>query len=188
MLLNALILIVVSAATALVALQAYRARLRAKNDASRCRSPGAQRDPSVPHSETESTLLAGDHEKLEWLIESLQLLALPHDLQVACFPDFVHVPDELAITFSDSLEVAEQTLPFAELSQPARDKLHALDRRVGTLSGSHNAPFWTLTAVAHDPIWQEIRVSAAEIPHLLGRQTTQPKLAWMTFVQTDPPA
>lgn len=45
---------------------------------------------------------------LEMLVDSLRLAALPADQQVAALPDFVHVPDEVALLYDDAWRLVPQ--------------------------------------------------------------------------------
>lgn len=124
--------------------------------------------------------------ELNRLVESLQALALPATEQTALFPAFVHVPDELALTFEYSMRLMEQSAEFETLTALQRSTLGELDRRLAELSGQQNAAFWTVEALRQDPRWEELRTLARRILQSLGHQAETPKLAWAQYVQTSP--
>ena len=90
-------------------------------------------------------------EQLKW---SLQALALPAPTQHALFPSFVCVADELALDFDDSLKA---TAPHTSFTPEQRASLKALDDLIAQMSGQQHAEFWTDSALASHPTWQQIR-------------------------------
>jgi hypothetical protein len=100
-------------------------------------------------------------EQFQW---SILALAQPADVQVALFPDFVLVADELAIAFEEGLaEVADD-----ETNTFQKEKIEALDRLIMRISGEENLKYWIDDALQVFPEWDEIRAAAAEVASAFG--------------------
>jgi hypothetical protein len=65
--------------------------------------------------------------KLANLMQAIQLLAADSETQVSHFPKFVHVPDELALTYNDSLLLVEQLVTADFISGQQQAALTQLD-------------------------------------------------------------
>lgn len=90
------------------------------------------------------------------LRHSLQRLAQPPAAQVALFPSFAVVGDELALSFDDALRSFRASAPEASPAQLA--SLEQLDDCLNELSRSQDEAFWIEPmALAVDPGWQRVR-------------------------------
>lgn len=95
-----------------------------------------RKERPVPHG--------GAVQHLQW---SLQALAQPAEIQHGLFPDFVVVPDELALDFDNWCDAA---LPQLSASAVQRDALAAIHSALDRI-GRDN------TGIRTDPRWEEIR-------------------------------
>ena len=95
------------------------------------------------------------------LRSALQALAATPEIQVARFPDFVVVADELALDFDDALLMFRQGSPTLSPQQTAH--LQALDTLLHEMSGAANASLWTLAALNTSPEWVTVRTHAREL-------------------------
>lgn len=93
-------------------------------------------------------------------------LALPADVQLSLFPDFVCKADELALDFEDGLY--EMVGHEDQFSGEQRAAIDALDKLLLSKSGEQHASFWDETAVREHPFWEEIRIAAKEAAATFG--------------------
>jgi hypothetical protein len=99
---------------------------------------------------------------MQRLVETLKLMACSADAQLAAFPDFVVVADEIALAFDDELHAID----LAACAPEVRDRLGAIDRALSAMSG--DSSLWTADALRTSGAWQSLRSSAAELVALLG--------------------
>jgi len=122
-----------------------------------------------------------DPRKLRQMLESsLQLLSADYDVQVTSLPGFVHIPDELALTFDDSFALVEKIGSAGLLDAAAVERLNGLRSALSQMSEKHS--LWTVEAVRSDPEWQAIRMQARELLHALGVPVTTPDLSWGQYI------
>ncbi|MDQ6601325.1 MAG: hypothetical protein M3Z19_01225 [Chloroflexota bacterium] len=124
--------------------------------------------------------LAQEH--LDRLVESVELLAADFDVQRSVLPAFVHVPDEVALTFDSAMAAIDQIGDAGLLTSKQIDFLAKINAILDTMSGSEHASFWTPDAMKHDPVWNEVRMLARKALHSLGQHVRDPDLGWMHYV------
>lgn len=90
------------------------------------------------------------------LKHSLQALAMPAEIQLSLFPDFVCKVDELALDF-DNWATCVLSNDRGELTQEQRSCLAEIDSRLGAMSGEQNARYWTEEALRQGTEWEAIR-------------------------------
>jgi hypothetical protein len=90
-------------------------------------------------------------EQLKW---ALQTLALPADLQLQQFPDFVVVTDELMLEFDNWRQAAAGAQTFTPDQQVA---LEQLDRLFDRLCSTDDPELATEAALREHPRWEEVR-------------------------------
>lgn len=122
---------------------------------------------------------------LDLLIQSLQLLAADYQTQLRIFPSFVHVPDELALTFDDAFLLVEQTQRVELLNEQQAGSLHQLDELLSAMSDESES-LWTLDALQHSPEWQHIRCLAKALLAAFGIPQQAPTLAGLTYITAAP--
>jgi hypothetical protein len=101
------------------------------------------------------------------LVEALQLLAAPADQQVAAFPSWVVIADEVALTWDNAyrgFQLRDQA-DTAKWDQ-VREDLRSLDSKVGNPAPEHPAQ-WSVVALKTSVGWQDVRKAARAI---LARQ------------------
>jgi hypothetical protein len=115
---------------------------------------------------------------MDRLIEALRLLACSADEQQAAFPEFVVVPDEIALVFDDEYRNAEADIAGQPLA--TRTALAAIKQRLEQLSDDRSR--WTLDALRTGAEWRQLRGQAAGVLSQLGAPLQPPALSWLTFV------
>lgn len=107
------------------------------------------------------------------LRHSLQALAMPADVQLALYPDFVCKGDELAIDFDNFYRAVRGNYPD-EFSADQWATLEAIDRVLEEMSGAENAERWTDNAVRTSSDWSTVRELARIALDALGWEVTAP--------------
>lgn len=115
------------------------------------------------------------------LIETLRLLGLSADEQISALPDYVHVPDELALTFDDAHQMVAVLDESRCLSVGARPVLEELQRRFTEMTAAAD-DVWSEEALRGDARWETVRRLALEALDRLGEDPGPPTLDWISFV------
>jgi hypothetical protein len=114
------------------------------------------------------------------LVEAIKLLALNADIQFSALPDFVHVPDELASTFCDQLDVSREHID-AQWGKRLADICESIYSTFTTMTATCREEFYSEAAVRFDPRWEDIRQKAKDVLNELGESPDTPKLPWVTY-------
>jgi hypothetical protein len=117
--------------------------------------------------------------------ETLKLLALEAGQQRAVLPDYVVVPDELALTFDDAYQQVGELEKHGRLTAEQREPLDGIKRGFSDTEADDH--FWTLASLSSDPRWQEIRHQASQALHRLGIAAGWPTLDWISYVADEEP-
>jgi hypothetical protein len=114
------------------------------------------------------------------LVQSLRLLAAEYTVQVDALPDFVHVPDEIASTYSESFLLAEAIQDAGLINQEQLAQLRELDDLLACMS--EDETLWTHEALKHGEDWSAVRTRASDLLALFSEQQRTPELSWLTYV------
>ena len=104
---------------------------------------------------------------IERLVESLEMLAAPADVQLARAPDFAARSGELALDFADALRLVTDC-PQLHLTSAQRESLEQLDAYLERLAGSTGGDLRTERAVRTSAEWSRVRRLAASALAELG--------------------
>jgi hypothetical protein len=110
---------------------------------------------------------------IQRLIDSLQALAAPADVQLARFPDFVVKVDELALDFDDALLLVRDCQQL-QLTVHQRDALADVETALNDMGGLQRSELWTERALRTSPRWAEIRQRARAALVVLGLPVADP--------------
>ena len=124
-----------------------------------------------------------EKEHLERLIQAIQLLAADYETQIGILPDFVHIPDELALTYGDCFLFADDIAEAGLIEEEVLVRLKELDDTFEHLSRKGNEAFWTLSRLRDSDEWQCIRSMASKLLVVLGRQKQHPDLYWISYIK-----
>jgi hypothetical protein len=123
------------------------------------------------------------HAFLERVVDALRLAALPAEDQVAALPDFVHVPDEVALLYEDAWVLVPQIREAGLLTDDEHAALARLDRHYGEMSDAPDKDsLWTLEAMKHDDRWTKSRQLAVDALAALGRTPGRPEFPGITWI------
>jgi hypothetical protein len=114
----------------------------------------------------------------ERLMQSLQLLACPPEIQLGKFPPFVHAPDELALDFDDSRSAFVGNFR-TELTTEQLHSLELIDCTFEEMSKDRFSP----EGVTHSSEWRGIRELAAASLKAFGWHLDDPPRRDHEFVR-----
>lgn len=117
---------------------------------------------------------------LSMLLQSLQLLAANYEQQVKAFPEYVHVPDEIALTFDDTYALADSLKQEGLITSTQNDKLRQIDTLLEKMSQDENT--WTCEALRTLPQWEGVRRLARETLRAFHTPRQNPNLFWLHYV------
>jgi hypothetical protein len=111
--------------------------------------------------------MATSHElHLRLLVEALQLVASDADVQVASLPNFVHVPDEIALTYWEAYQLTDELESKRVITPDLKAEMNRLNAHFDAMSLDKS--LWTLDQLAMSPKWEETRVLARSILKRMG--------------------
>jgi hypothetical protein len=114
---------------------------------------------------------------------ALQVLAASAHDQIAHFPDFVCVADEMALDYNLWLTRVRERVPLAPDHIAA---LTAIDTYLAERSGGHNSAFWTNAALTDDPGWADVRRLAQDGLRALGWPVEPPPPSPDVYIPAKP--
>ncbi len=128
----------------------------------------------------EDALIVGLMTRLQ---HSLQALAVPADLQLGLFPDFVCKVDALALDF-DHWRLCVVDNFQARLTDQQKTLLATLDSRLEAMSGPERAPLWTEEALRTRSEWEDVRHLAQETLVTFGWEGDVPPAYGHEYIST----
>ncbi len=103
---------------------------------------------------------------MPYVEEMISLLASDAQWQIASFPDFVCVPDEIALANENLVDWLQWNT--YEGSAEVVDCLAKINERFDDMSDKPNNGTWTLEGLETEPDWQEIRQMARAVAEKVG--------------------
>jgi len=117
---------------------------------------------------------------MDMLLQSLQLLAADYEQQVKAFPEYVHVPDEIALTFDDTYALVDSLKSEGLVTSVQDNKLKQIDMLLETMS--HDENVWTCEVLRTSSQWEEVRRLARETLRAFHTPRQNPNLFWLHYV------
>ena len=114
------------------------------------------------------------------VVSALQLVAAEAGEQVAALPAFVHVPDEVALTFDDAMALVPHLLAAGLLDDAAVAQLVALDTALQAIT------VWSVAALHDEAAWHDVRQRARALCRQLGLARGPIDLSWGVYVPGRP--
>jgi hypothetical protein len=96
------------------------------------------------------------------VIEALRLLAAPFDQQKNALPPFVVRADEVALTFGNAFDVAEQVHRAGLISVATYTRLEGIHAELARMSEPEHTDLWTDEALQYGREWNALRATAAD--------------------------
>jgi len=100
------------------------------------------------------------------LVRAIRLLAADGPNQIASFPSFVHIPDELVSIFSDGYLLIKQHNKNPFFDEEASKVLDSLERHIESME--HVPNLWTVDALRNRKEWEELRTIAKSFLDRIG--------------------
>jgi hypothetical protein len=120
---------------------------------------------------------------LSMMIETLKLLACGYEDQKAFLPDYVYLPDELVISFSEAHLLFEQVVDAGLVSQVQIEKINAIDALFDAMQKDRAVDDpWTYEAVQNGENWRKIRALAHDSLAAFEINDCHPDLSYITYV------
>jgi hypothetical protein len=123
---------------------------------------------------------------LNMIIESLQLLAADPETQIQSLPEYVHIPDEIALIFSDTFQLIHQNKNSLLFNDFQFQKLCEIDNYLNNMS-EENHKIWTLEALKENDKWEKLRKMALVILKSLHIEKQSPNLYWIKYIEGKEP-
>ncbi|WP_149400619.1 hypothetical protein [Dictyobacter arantiisoli] len=117
------------------------------------------------------------------LIQTLQLLAASYVEQVQAFPTFVHIPDEVALVFSDTWLFSQKLIMDGFITHQQKVEIERLDNLLNEMSD--NIQLWNLFSLETSDEWGKVRYLASNILTSLHKEKEQPNLFWLKYISQD---
>jgi len=108
------------------------------------------------------------------LVKSLRLVASPFDIQIKSMPDFVVIPDEIALTFYDSYLLTNRLKEENLISARSFDLLSELNTLFDEMS--NNQMLWDINSLRNNENWNRCRNMALQILDELDENYDTPNL------------
>lgn len=122
-------------------------------------------------------------QQLTSIIESVKLVAAPHEIQIAALPKFVLVTDEIALTFGDAYLLVPQLVTSGLIDPIAARALKDLDDWFDQMP-QDGSVVDTKSLESHE-FWKTARRLAATALNALGHQISPPNLSHVKWVGGD---
>ncbi|GCF07605.1 hypothetical protein KDI_11690 [Dictyobacter arantiisoli] len=119
----------------------------------------------------------------DMLIQTLQLLAASYVEQVQAFPTFVHIPDEVALVFSDTWLFSQKLIMDGFITHQQKVEIERLDNLLNEMSD--NIQLWNLFSLETSDEWGKVRYLASNILTSLHKEKEQPNLFWLKYISQD---
>lgn len=113
------------------------------------------------------------------LVQCLKLIALPAEKQIQMLPDFVWVPDEIALGFDDVYLMIPQIDKL--ISDHGLTLLKELDQLFEEMS--EEPLFWSLEYFESGDLWKKVRLLARSILEDLREPVDMPNLEYIEWVK-----
>jgi hypothetical protein len=121
---------------------------------------------------------------LAMIVNALGLASLSTEDQVAAHPEFVHVPDEVALIFDDAYVLVPQLRAADAITDAQAEALGQIDRQFSEMSTAPDrASLWTLDAMRGNSRWEETRRLATSALKLLGAPPGLPEFSGTSWVK-----
>lgn len=115
------------------------------------------------------------------LLQSLRLVAAPPEIQISSMPQFVSLPDEIALTFNDAYLISSQLVDENIISIQAFLLLKELSELFDNMS--QDKSLWTLQKLENDNSWKLSRQLAIKVLQELDEPFGRPNLNYINWVK-----
>ncbi|MDR1203748.1 MAG: hypothetical protein LBL58_19235 [Tannerellaceae bacterium] len=114
------------------------------------------------------------------LIQILRLIASTPNVQIASFPQFVNVADEIALSYNDIYLLVPLLKKEGLISPVVYGILTQMDELFDIMS--QNKSIWNVDALENDKYWQKSRFLALSILKELNESYDKPNLGFVNWI------
>ena len=118
--------------------------------------------------------------QFDMLLQSLQLLAASYEQQLQAFPDFVQVPDEIALTFEDVCLFLDEIVHKGFVTPIQKGSIKQLNEALNQMS--KDKELWIQSSLQTSPQWEDIRHRANGLLESFHKAKHKPQLFWLDYV------
>lgn len=118
-------------------------------------------------------------EQFNPLVQAIQLIAASYDVQIRSFPDFVHVPDEIALLLADNVFFLDEL----DISDPKNMELSTQVKLLDNYLANLDKKKFTLDALRTSAEWEQARKMAKSVLVVLNLKQKDPDLSWLRFLE-----
>lgn len=122
-----------------------------------------------------------DNNNYNYLIQVLNILAASFKDQIKVFPDFVVIPDEIALLFDDIYLSIDSLKKDGFVSAELALILEKIDYCLDSMSG--NKSKWDLQSLKNDSEWEEIRNLAKSSLNILNIHADKPVIDFVKWIK-----
>lgn len=123
-------------------------------------------------------------QKLNQILETLELLALNYEEQIQVLPKFVLVPDEIALIFDETFST--HSILLEELLNDVQfEHLNVVKGIFDDMDLNPYHQLWTLEALKTQKEWQNVREVARSLLNSFDHKRQVPKLSWIQYIKND---
>ncbi|MBL6991826.1 MAG: hypothetical protein ISR65_18735 [Bacteriovoracaceae bacterium] len=113
------------------------------------------------------------------LTEVLKLISADFNTQKRSLPDFVHVPDEIALNFDEIYIFVNSLYDKKFIDIEHLNKLKEINSNFNKMDS--NKKLWNLNSLKTSSEWQDLRETASKLLYSLKVQQTSPDLFWINY-------
>jgi len=122
---------------------------------------------------------------LQYLIMNLKIVSAKFEEQVECFPEFVVIPDEIAINYGEAFLLFEYEDFSDRLSENVIKKIR--DIRMTFSRMSSDKSIWNIESLEKHPMWEKQRKAAQEVLEEMDIDYSEVKLPkGITYIPSKP--
>jgi hypothetical protein len=115
----------------------------------------------------------------------LKLVASDANVQIQLLPKWVHIPDEIALTFEESYYLLDQIFDAGLINSEQVDAINRVNETLSEMSASEDKSIWTLDALKNHPKWEKLRELSITAIARLGLGVGEPDLGWISYIFGD---
>ncbi len=115
------------------------------------------------------------------LVQCLRLVASPYEVQISLLPNFIDIPDEIALFFDDVFLTIPQLKIEYLFSPNTLLKINEVNELFESMS--EEKFFWELEELKNNKSWEKSRELALSVLKLLNEPYEKPNLDFITWVK-----
>jgi hypothetical protein len=115
------------------------------------------------------------------LIQNLRIITSDSNVQIALFPEFVNIADEIALLYNDVYITVPILVTENLISSIVYDILTQIDRLLDSMS--QDKSLWNIEMLEKNKYWQELRYLAYSALRELKEPYVKPNLEFVNWIR-----